>query len=137
MPQPLLNPDLTRRWKRLLRAMGAPMPQYAHLPMVLGPDGKRLSKRHGAVSVLQYRDEGYLPQALLNQLARLGWSHGDQEIFSLDEMIQSFSLEAVNRSDAVFDVDKLTWLNQHYLKTLPADPTMTRSHPLTVTWCLP
>ena len=110
----------TPRQIHLLRAMGAPMPQYAHLPMVLGADGKRLSKRHGAVSILQYRDEGYLPQAMLNQLACLGWSHGDQEIFSLDEMVQSFSLEAVNRSDAVFDVDKLTWLNQHYIKTLSA-----------------
>jgi glutamyl-tRNA synthetase len=84
--------------------------------MILGEDGKRLSKRHGAVSVMQYHEEGYLPEALLNYLVRLGWSHGDQEIFSLDEMVQHFEITNVNRAASVFNPEKLLWLNQHYIK---------------------
>ena len=103
----------------ILKALGAPIPKYAHVPMILGDDGKRLSKRHGAVGVMQYRDDGYLPQALLNYLVRLGWSHGDQEIFSLDEMIELFSLAGINRAPSAFNTEKLNWLNQHYMKTLP------------------
>jgi glutamyl-tRNA synthetase len=88
--------------------------------MILGDDGKKLSKRHGAVSVMQYRDDGYLPHAVLNYLVRLGWSHGDQEIFSLAEMIEHFSLDAVNKAASAFNTEKLNWLNQHYMKTMPA-----------------
>jgi glutamyl-tRNA synthetase len=107
----------TPRQMNMLRALGREPPRYAHVPMILGADGSRLSKRHGAVSVLQYRDEGFLPEALLNYLVRLGWSHGDQEIFSLDEMVSLFDVAAVNTSAAAFNPDKLTWLNQHYIKT--------------------
>jgi glutamyl-tRNA synthetase len=89
--------------------------------MILGDDGKKLSKRHGAVSVMQYRDDGYLPQAVLNYLVRLGWSHGDQEVFSLEEMIQFFDIHDINRAPSAFNTDKLNWLNQHYMKTLPID----------------
>ena len=88
-------------------------------PMILGDDGKKLSKRHGAVSVMQYRDDGYLPQALLNYLVRLGWSHGDQEIFSKQEMIELFSLDGISPSASAFNTEKLVWLNQHYIKSLP------------------
>lgn len=110
----------TPRQINILTALGAPLPIYAHIPMILGADGKRLSKRHGAVSVMQYRDEGYLPEALLNYLVRLGWSHGDQEIFSRTELLQLFGLKSINRSPAAFNPEKLLWLNQHYLKT--SDP---------------
>ena len=110
----------TPRQINILRALSAPLPLYAHLPMILGSDGKRLSKRHGAVSVMQYRDEGYLPEALLNYLARLGWSHGDQEIFSIDELIKLFEIQDINRAAAAFNPEKLLWLNQQYLKT--SDP---------------
>jgi glutamyl-tRNA synthetase len=89
--------------------------------MILGDDGARLSKRHGAVSVMQYRDDGYLPQALLNYLVRLGWSHGDQEVFSVDEMIALFDIGDVNRKASAFNTDKLDWLNQHYMKSLPPE----------------
>ena len=106
----------TPRQINIMRALGASEPQFAHLPMILGPDGQRLSKRHGAVSVLQFRDDGYLPDALLNYLVRLGWSHGDQEVFSRAEMIGLFALGGVNKAAATFDMDKLGWLNQHYLK---------------------
>lgn len=109
----------TPRQINILQALGAKIPQYAHIPMILGSDGKRLSKRHGAVSVLQYRDDGYLPQALINYLVRLGWSHGDQEIFSTQEMIDAFDLSHVSKSPAAFNPEKLNWLNQHYMKTLP------------------
>lgn len=109
----------TPRQINILQAIGAKIPQYAHLPMILGSDGQRLSKRHGAVSVLQFRDDGYLPQALLNYLVRLGWSHGDQEIFSIPEMIAAFNLDHISKSPAAFNTEKLNWLNQHYLKTLP------------------
>ena len=110
----------TPRQMNILQALGKEPPQYAHLPMILGDDGSRLSKRHGAVSVVAYRDEGYLPEALLNYLVRLGWSHGDQEIFSLEEMIALFDITEVNKAAASFNTDKLNWLNQHYLQH--ADP---------------
>ncbi|MCH2058202.1 MAG: glutamate--tRNA ligase [Thalassotalea sp.] len=110
----------------ILKALGATVPQYAHIPMILGDDGKRLSKRHGAVSVMQYRDEGYLPEALLNYLVRLGWSHGDQEIFSVDEMIELFDLTGCNRAPSAFNTDKLIWVNQHYMKTL--EPSYVAEH---------
>lgn len=107
----------TPRQINILKALGAEIPIYAHLPMILGPDGKRFSKRHGAESVLQYRDDGYLADALLNYLVRLGWSHGDQEIFSREEMIKYFNLDSVQKSPAAYNPEKLQWLNQHYLKT--------------------
>ena len=106
----------TPRQINILRALDAAPPAYAHVPMILGPDGQRLSKRHGAVSVTQYREDGFLPDALLNYLARLGWSHGDQEIFSREEMVALFDLGAVNRAASIFDTDKLSWLNQQYIK---------------------
>ncbi|MFC3093445.1 glutamate--tRNA ligase [Alteromonas sediminis] len=110
----------TPRQINILKALGAPIPEYAHVSMILGDDGKKLSKRHGAVSVMQYRDDGYLPQALLNYLVRLGWSHGDQEVFSVEEMIELFSLDAIGQSASAFNTEKLVWLNQHYMKSLPA-----------------
>lgn len=109
----------TPRQINLYQAIEAPLPIFAHLPMILGDDGKRLSKRHGAVSVMEFKRLGFLPQALLNYLVRLGWSFGDQEIFSVDEMIQCFDLSHVSRGVSSFNYDKLNWLNQHYLKTLP------------------
>jgi len=105
----------TPRQINLLQALGAEPPVYAHVPMILGEDGKRLSKRHGAVSVMQYREEGYLPEALLNYLVRLGWSSGDQEIFSIDEMIELFDVSNVNSAASTFNPDKLLWLNQQYI----------------------
>jgi len=105
----------TPRQINLYRALGWDVPRFAHVPMILGEDGSRLSKRHGAVSVMQYKEQGYLPEALLNYLVRLGWSHGDQEIFSLDEMIELFDLENVNRAPSTFNTAKLDWLNQQYL----------------------
>jgi len=107
----------TPRQINILNAMGATLPQYAHVPMILGEDGKRLSKRHGAVSVMQYFEEGFLPEALLNYLMRLGWSHGDQEIFSRAEMTELFDLKDVNVAASTFNPEKLLWLNQHYIKT--------------------
>jgi glutamyl-tRNA synthetase len=107
----------TPRQINIYKALGAPVPEFAHLPMILGPDGQKLSKRHGAVSVMQYRDDGFLPHALLNYLVRLGWSHGDQEIFSVGEMTALFDIADVNKAASRFDVTKLSWLNQHYLKT--------------------
>ena len=106
----------TPRQINIFKALGASLPIFAHVPMIVGGDGQRLSKRHGAVSVLQYRDEGFLPEAMQNYLVRLGWTSGDQEIFSLDEMISSFDIQAVNRAASAFDIDKLKWLNQHYIK---------------------
>jgi len=106
----------TPRQINVYRALGAEPPVFAHVPMILGPDGAKLSKRHGAVSVLQYRQEGYLPEALLNYLVRLGWSHGDQEIFSMEEMIHLFDIGDVNKSASSFNPEKLLWLNQHYVK---------------------
>jgi glutamyl-tRNA synthetase len=100
----------------IMRALEKPLPKYGHVPMILGDDGSRLSKRHGAVSVMQYREQGFLPEALLNYLVRLGWSHGDQEIFSIDEMIELFDIDAVNKAASSFNTEKLLWLNQHYIK---------------------
>lgn len=116
----------TPRQMNILRALGATPPVYAHLPMILGEDGKRLSKRHGAVSVMQFREEGYLPEAVLNYLVRLGWSHGDQEIFSIDEMVALFDIPDINNSASSINPGKLLWLNQHYMKTL--DPTHVAHH---------
>jgi glutamyl-tRNA synthetase len=107
----------TPRQINILQSLGATLPQYAHVPMILGSDGQRLSKRHGAVSVMSYKEEGYLPQALLNYLVRLGWSHGDQEIFSIEEMIELFDIQQVNKAASIFNPEKLLWLNQHYIKT--------------------
>jgi len=109
----------TPRQINIFNALGVEPPVYAHLPMILGEDGKRMSKRHGAVSVMQYEAEGYLPEALLNYLVRLGWSHNDQELFTAEEMQSLFSLDAVNRSGSVFDNKKLDWVNQHYLQNMP------------------
>jgi len=111
----------TPRQINILKALGANLPIYAHVPMILGGDGKRLSKRHGALSVMQYKEDGILKEALLNYLARLGWSHGDQEIFSIAELIELFKIEAINKAPAAFNMDKLLWLNQHYIKTLKVD----------------
>ncbi|VAW93147.1 Glutamyl-tRNA synthetase [hydrothermal vent metagenome] len=106
------------RQLHIFEALGGELPVFAHVPMILGEDGKRLSKRHGAVGVMQYRDDGYLPEAVINYLVRLGWSHGDQEIFSLDELVSLFNVEQVNNSAAALNISKLLWLNQHYIKTL-------------------
>ncbi len=100
----------------ILKAMGAEPPLYAHVPMILGDDGKRMSKRHGATSVMQYRTEGYLPEAVLNYLVRLGWSHGDQELFSVDEMISLFDAKDINKAASTFNAEKLLWVNQEYIK---------------------
>ena len=111
----------TPRQMNMLLALGAKPPVYAHVPMILGPDGAKLSKRHGAVSVLQYEEEGYLPDALLNYLVRLGWSHGDQEIFSRDEMVAAFDIHDVNKAASAFNPEKLLWLNQqHMMRAQPA-----------------
>jgi glutamyl-tRNA synthetase len=105
----------TPRQMNMLQALGAPLPIYAHVPMILGPDGAKLSKRHGAVSVLQYEEEGYLPDALLNYLVRLGWSHGDQEVFTREQMIAAFDIHDVNKSASAFNPEKLLWLNQQHM----------------------
>jgi glutamyl-tRNA synthetase len=110
----------TPRQLNMLLALGATPPVYAHLPMILGSDGAKLSKRHGAVSVLQYRDEGFLPEAVLNYLVRLGWSHGDQEIFSIEDMIRLFDIRDVNKSASAFNAEKLAWLNQQHMMRVPA-----------------
>ncbi|QOC21556.1 glutamate--tRNA ligase [Wenzhouxiangella sp. AB-CW3] len=106
----------TPRQINIYRALGAEPPTFAHVPMILGDDGARLSKRHGAVSVLAWREQGYLPDAMVNYLARLGWSHGDQEIFSRDELVELFDIGDVNRKASRFDTEKLNWLNHHYLR---------------------
>jgi glutamyl-tRNA synthetase len=111
----------TPRQMNMLAALGVEPPAYAHLPMILGQDGAKLSKRHGAVDVREYRDNGYLPAALLNYLVRLGWSHGDQEVFSIDEMIRLFDIAAVNQSASAFNPEKLTWLNQQHILKLSAE----------------
>lgn len=108
----------TPRQINILQALGAPIPTYAHLPMILGSDGQRLSKRHGAVSVMEFRDQGFLPDALLNYLVRLGWSHGDQELFTRDEMIHYFDVSHISRSPAAINPEKLLWINQQYFKNL-------------------
>jgi len=111
----------TPRQMNMLSALGVKVPVYAHVPMILGPDGTKLSKRHGAVSVLHYAEEGYLPEALLNYLVRLGWSHGDQEIFTREEMIAAFDIHHVNKAASAFNPEKLLWLNQqHMVRTAPA-----------------
>jgi glutamyl-tRNA synthetase len=106
----------TPRQILLYQALGFAVPKFAHVPMILGADKARLSKRHGATSVMAYKEMGYLPEALVNYLVRLGWAHGDQEIFSLPELIDSFTLEAVGKSPAIFNPEKLLWLNAHYIK---------------------
>lgn len=111
----------TPRQINIMRALGVEIPAFAHVPMILGDDGKRLSKRHGAVGVMQYRDEGYLPEAVLNYLIRLGWSHGDQEVFSREEMLEFFELEDIHSAASAFNTEKLNWMNQQYLKSLPSD----------------
>jgi glutamyl-tRNA synthetase len=111
----------TARQINIYLALNATVPTFAHCAMILGDDGAKLSKRHGAVSVMQYRDEGYLPNALKNYLIRLGWSHGDQEIFTEQEMIEFFSLDGVSKSASAFNTDKLLWLNNHYIKTSQPD----------------
>jgi len=111
----------TPRQINILQALGATLPVYSHVPMILGEDGKRLSKRHGAVSVMHYREAGYLPEALLNYLVRLGWAHGDQEIFEIDQMIELFDIKDINNSASTFNPAKLLWLNQHYIKTRPPE----------------
>ena len=119
----------TPRQLNIMAALEIKPPAYAHLPMILGADGSRLSKRHGAVSVLAYRDAGYLPEAVLNYIVRLGWSHGDQELFSVDEMIQLFNLDGVNESAASFDPDKFLWVNQQWLKQASADTVASAVQP--------
>ncbi|MBV9698244.1 MAG: glutamate--tRNA ligase, partial [Gammaproteobacteria bacterium] len=116
----------TPRQMNMLRALEAALPVYAHVPMILGPDGAKLSKRHGAVSVLQYAEEGYLPHALLNYLVRLGWSHGDQEVFTLEEMIAAFDIHDVNKAASAFNPEKLLWLNQQHM--MRADPAALVPH---------
>ncbi len=116
----------TPRQINIYEAMGVKVPTFAHCAMILGDDGAKLSKRHGAVSVMQYRDEGYLPEALINYLVRLGWGHGDQEIFTQQEMIDLFSLNAISKSASAFNTDKLLWLNNHYIKTL--EPSHVAKH---------
>ena len=111
----------TPRQVNIFNALNASLPVFAHVPMIVGADGQRLSKRHGAVSVLEYRDQGFLPEAMRNYLLRLGWSHGDQEVFSTEEMIGLFDLDEVNRAASAFDLDKLKWLNQLYIKEADAD----------------
>ena len=111
----------TPRQINILRALEAPVPEYAHVPMILGDDGKRLSKRHGAVGVMEYFEAGYLPEAMLNYLVRLGWSHGDQEIFTRQEMIENFTLDGLNKSASSFNTEKLNWVNQQYLVSTSLD----------------
>ena len=111
----------TPRQINIMMALDVRPPEFAHLPMILGSDGSRLSKRHGSVSVLEYREAGYLPEAVLNYMVRLGWSHGDQELFGVDELIDAFSLDQVNESAASFDPDKFLWVNEQWLKRAPTE----------------
>lgn len=111
----------TPRQINMLKALGATIPQYAHLSMILGGDGQKLSKRHGAVSVMQYDEDGYLPEAVLNYLARLGWSHGDEEVFSMQQFCEWFDLDHITSSAAQFNTEKLNWLNNHYIKLASAE----------------
>jgi glutamyl-tRNA synthetase len=111
----------TPRQINLLKALNAPIPQYAHLSMILASDGQKLSKRHGAASVMQYKDDGYLPEAVINYLARLGWSHGDDEIFSTTQLSEWFDFDHITSSAAQFDQEKLDWINNHYIKNEPVD----------------
>lgn len=116
----------TPRQINILKAIGADVPVYAHVSMILAEDGKKLSKRHGAVGVMQYRDDGFLPEALLNYLVRMGWAQGDQEIFSVEEMKSLFQLAAVSKSASAFNTEKLLWLNHHYINSLPAEYVATQ-----------
>jgi glutamyl-tRNA synthetase len=119
----------TPRQINIIKALGGKLPIYVHIPMILGSDGKRLSKRHGAVSVQHYQEQGILPDALLNYLVRLGWSHGDQEIFSREEMVSLFDIDHLNKAPSAFNPEKLLWLNQHYIKTSdPADLVLPLKH---------
>lgn len=122
----------TPRQCLLYDALSFPRPRFAHISMILGQDKARLSKRHGATSALAYRNMGYLPAAMINYLARLGWSHGDQEIFSREEMVEHFSFGSVNTSAAVFDPDKLSWLNEHYIKATPPEELAKFLEPLLI-----
>jgi len=106
----------TPRQINILTALSKEPPRYAHVPMILGDDGSRLSKRHGAIGVMEYRNQGILPEALLNYLVRLGWSHGDEELFTLDQMVELFAIEDVNKAPSAFNTEKLLWINQHYIK---------------------
>ncbi|MGC9387074.1 MAG: glutamate--tRNA ligase [Hydrogenovibrio sp.] len=119
----------TPRQINLYKALGAEVPKFAHIPMVLGEDGSRLSKRHGAVSVLQYKEEGFLPEALLNYLVRLGWSYKDQEIFTMAQMVELFNLESVNSSPSTFNAEKLLWINQQHIQTTDIDHLVTHLTP--------
>ncbi|WMY95058.1 MAG: glutamate--tRNA ligase [Arsenophonus sp.] len=109
----------TPRQINILKSLNAPIPQYAHVSMILGNDGKKLSKRHGAINIMEYRDEGYLPESLLNYLVRLGWSYGDKEIFNINEMIDHFSFKTISKSASTFNIKKLLWLNHYYINSLP------------------
>ncbi len=111
----------TPRQMNMLAALGAEVPAYAHLPMILGADGAKLSKRHGAVDIRDYERQGYLPEAMLNYLVRLGWSHGDQEIFSIDEMVRLFDIADINQSASAFNAEKLLWLNQQHIMAAPLE----------------
>ncbi|HEY1058403.1 MAG TPA: glutamate--tRNA ligase [Limnobacter sp.] len=111
----------TPRQINILRALGGTQPVYGHIPMILGPDGEKLSKRHGAVSVIQYHEMGFLPEAMINYLARLGWSHGDDEIFSRDQLVEWFDSTSLSKSAAQFDPEKLAWVNAHYMKQAPRE----------------
>lgn len=117
----------TPRQINILHALGAELPLYAHVPMILGSDGARMSKRHGAVGVMQYRDDGYLPEALLCYLVRLGWSHGDQEIFSMAELLSLFKVEDVSRSPSTYNPEKLLWVNQEFIKALSPSELLEKS----------
>ena len=119
----------TPRQILLYQAMNYPVPQFAHLPMILGPDKKKLSKRHGAVSVIEYQKMGFLPEAMLNYLARLGWSHGDQEIFTKEELVRHFDLSVVGKSPSVFDIEKCTWVNSQHQNKLSADALLDATTP--------
>lgn len=118
----------TPRQINIFRALGAELPLYGHVPMILGPDGARMSKRHGAVGVMQYRDDGFLPEAVLSYLVRLGWSHGDQELFTMDELLEHFKIEDVSRAPSAFNSEKLLWVNQEKIKALTPQQLLEKSH---------
>jgi glutamyl-tRNA synthetase len=119
----------TPRQILMYEALKFAVPQFAHVPLIHGKDRARLSKRHGATALLEYKEEGFLPEALMNYLARLGWAHGDDEIFSREELFEKFDLPNVGRSPAIFDMDKLLWLNDHYMKSLPIEVIAERLAP--------
>jgi len=119
----------TPRQIQIYQALGYPVPKFGHVPMILGPDKKKLSKRHGAQSVMEYKKMGYLPQAVINYLVRLGWSYGDQEEFTHEELIEKFNLEAVGRSAAAINPGKLDWLNAQYIKKIELDELVQRIRP--------